>query len=106
MLYQLLVKSVIVFFHCPYLTFVKHFQVVGKAAKPIPVMILGVLIGRKVYPLQKYLFVFLIVMGVVLFMYKDQSKKTSTESMVLGIGELLLFLSLTMDGLTGAVQVQ
>ncbi|CAG4942565.1 unnamed protein product [Colias eurytheme] len=79
-------------------------QVVGKAAKPIPVMILGVLLGKKVYPLRKYFFVLLIVMGVVLFMFKDQAKKVTEESQGLGIGELLLFLSLTMDGLTGAVQ--
>ncbi|CAH2217913.1 jg6061, partial [Pararge aegeria aegeria] len=79
-------------------------QVVGKAAKPIPVMILGVLIGRKVYPLKKYLFVFLIVVGIVMFMYKDQGKKLNDGSQGMGIGEVLLLLSLTMDGLTGAVQ--
>ncbi|CAH2103366.1 unnamed protein product [Euphydryas editha] len=79
-------------------------QVVGKAAKPIPVMILGVLIGRKQYPLKKYLFVFLIVIGIILFMYKDQAKKSNDDSQGMGIGEVLLFLSLTMDGLTGAVQ--
>ncbi|CAH0578371.1 unnamed protein product [Chrysodeixis includens] len=79
-------------------------QVVGKAAKPIPVMLLGVLIGHKSYPMKKYLFVLLIVIGVVLFMYKDQVKTTQDESSGLGIGEILLFLSLTMDGLTGAVQ--
>jgi solute carrier family 35 (UDP-galactose transporter), member B1 len=83
------------------------FKVVGKAAKPIPVMILGVLIGRKSYPLKKYLFVLLIVVGVVMFMYKDQGKKavSSDDSQGLGIGELLLIMSLTMDGLTGAIQV-
>ncbi|XP_014364766.2 solute carrier family 35 member B1 homolog [Papilio machaon] len=79
-------------------------QVVGKAAKPIPVMILGVLIGRKSYPLKKYLFVLLIVIGVALFMYKDQAKKSTDDSQGMGIGELLLLVSLTMDGLTGAVQ--
>ncbi|XP_028156322.1 solute carrier family 35 member B1 homolog [Ostrinia furnacalis] len=79
-------------------------QVVGKAAKPIPVMVLGVLIGHKSYPLKKYLFVLLIVIGVVLFMYKDQVKKGSDDSQGFGVGELLLILSLTMDGLTGAVQ--
>lgn len=78
---------------------------VGKAAKPIPVMILGVLIGHKSYPMKKYLFVLLIVFGIVMFMYKDQGKKTMDESSRIGIGEILLFLSLTMDGLTGAVQV-
>ncbi|CAB3258982.1 unnamed protein product [Arctia plantaginis] len=79
-------------------------QVVGKAAKPIPVMILGVLVGHKSYPLKKYLFVLLIVIGVVMFMYKDQGSKKVEESQGIGIGELLLCLSLLMDGLTGAVQ--
>ena len=37
-------------------------QVVGKSCKPIPVMILGVVIGRKRYPLLKYLFVLMIVL--------------------------------------------
>lgn len=80
------------------------FQVVGKSAKPIPVMLLGVLIGRKNYPLRRYLFVFLIVAGVIAFMFKEQTKPGS-DSGSTGIGELLLVLSLTMDGLTGAVQV-
>lgn len=38
-------------------------------------------------------------------MYKDQAKK-ATESTEFGVGEILLLLSLTMDGLTGAVQVK
>ncbi|XP_068633275.1 solute carrier family 35 member B1 homolog [Battus philenor] len=79
-------------------------QVVGKAAKPIPVMILGVLIGSKTYPVKKYFFVFLIVVGVALFMYKDHEKNISKDSQGIGVGEILLLLSLTMDGLTGAVQ--
>lgn len=78
-------------------------QVVGKSAKPIPVMILGVLVGKKAYPLKKYLFVFLIVIGVVLFMFKDKTGQAQQET-TFGLGELLLFLSLSMDGLTGAVQ--
>lgn len=68
-------------------------------------MILGVLLGRKKYPLRKYFFVFLIVLGIILFMYKDQAKKSDGDSQGIGIGEVLLLLSLTMDGLTGAVQV-
>ncbi|XP_077301876.1 solute carrier family 35 member B1 homolog meigo isoform X1 [Arctopsyche grandis] len=79
-------------------------QVVGKSAKPIPVMILGVLIGHKKYPLKRYLFVLMIVIGVIMFMYKDQVKKVTNESTEFGVGEILLLLSLTMDGLTGAVQ--
>ncbi|GAB0094825.1 Solute carrier family 35 member B1 homolog [Sergentomyia squamirostris] len=78
-------------------------QVVGKAAKPIPVMILAVLIGRKTYPLSRYLCVLTIVLGVVLFMFKDGKTSTGAEEHS-GLGELLLFLSLAMDGLTGAIQ--
>ncbi|XP_055683207.1 solute carrier family 35 member B1 homolog [Lutzomyia longipalpis] len=78
-------------------------QVVGKAAKPIPVMILAVLIGRKSYPLSRYLCVLTIVLGVVLFMYKD-GKSSAVDEEGTGLGELLLILSLAMDGLTGAIQ--
>ena len=52
-------------------------QVVGKSCKPIPVMVLGVLIGRKRYPALKYLFILLIVAGVAMFMYKDDKAKTA-----------------------------
>lgn len=69
-------------------------------------MVLGVLLGRKSYPLKKYLFISLIVIGVILFMFKENKGGTGYESQAFGIGELLLFLSLTMDGLTGAVQVR
>ncbi|XP_043286949.1 solute carrier family 35 member B1 [Venturia canescens] len=79
-------------------------QVVGKAGKPIPVMILGVLLGRKVYPMKKYLFVLLIVIGVIVFMYKDGKSSAKQSDGQIGIGEFLLLLSLTMDGLTSAVQ--
>lgn len=78
-------------------------QVVGKSAKPIPVMLLGVLLGKKSYSLQKYMFILLIVVGVALFMYKDGVSSKETDS-VLGFGEILLLLSLTMDGLTAAIQ--
>lgn len=77
-------------------------QVIGKSAKPIPVMILSVLIGKKSYPLKKYLFVLLVVIGVAMFMYKDtQSAATGSG---FGYGELLILTSLMMDGLTAAVQ--
>ena len=82
-------------------------QVIGKSCKPIPVMVLGVLVGRKRYPLLKYLFILMIVAGVAMFMYKDGSKKGAQGGEgLIGVGEILLLVSLTCDGLTGAVQVR
>lgn len=88
-------------------------QVVGKSCKPIPIMILGVLIGRKRYTMKKYVFISMIVAGVALFMFKknltsvqESISGTNIYSSVvdIGLGELLLILSLSMDGVTGAVQ--
>ncbi|KAG8231877.1 hypothetical protein J437_LFUL011782 [Ladona fulva] len=78
-------------------------QVVAKSCKPIPVMVLGVLIGRKSYIWRKYLFVILIVLGVTLFMLKEGKSRATSEN-GLGVGELLLLSSLMMDGLLGAIQ--
>lgn len=79
-------------------------QVVGKSAKPIPVMILGVLIGRKSYSWIRYGCVVTIVLGVILFMYKEGKANPALANEKTGLGEILLILSLSMDGLTGAVQ--
>lgn len=80
-------------------------QVIGKAAKPIPVMLLGVLIGHKRYSVQRYCFVMTIVAGVVLFMMKEGKVSAAAASeQTIGIGEVLLIMSLSMDGLTGAIQ--
>ncbi|KAM4598072.1 solute carrier family 35 member B1 [Polymixia lowei] len=79
-------------------------QVLGKSCKPIPVMILGVTILRKKYPLAKYLCVLLIVSGVALFLYKPNKSSTNADEHTFGFGEILLLLSLTMDGLTGVAQ--
>lgn len=43
--------------------FVHNLQVVGKSCKPIPVMVLGVVLGRKSYSWKKYIFVLMIVIG-------------------------------------------
>jgi hypothetical protein len=39
-------------------------KVLGKSVKPVPVMLLGVLVARKQYPLEKYFYVLLIVFGM------------------------------------------
>ncbi|KAG5854791.1 hypothetical protein ANANG_G00041490 [Anguilla anguilla] len=79
-------------------------HVLGKSCKPIPVMLLGVTILRKKYPLSKYLCVLLIVSGVALFMYKPKKGVASDDEHLFGFGEMLLLLSLTLDGLTGVAQ--
>uniref|UniRef100_A0A023G3L0 Putative udp-galactose transporter related protein n=1 Tax=Amblyomma triste TaxID=251400 RepID=A0A023G3L0_AMBTT len=80
-------------------------QVVGKSCKPIPVMVLGVLIGGKRYALSKYLSILVVVLGVALFIYKDSKASAQVSSQgMLGKGEILLLVSLALDGLTGAVQ--
>ena len=115
----------------------------GKSAKPIPVLIFGVLFSHRHYPPSKYVVVLLIVAGVALFLYKDGGGGVvDTEDHwrlfhFIGVGELLVvrwgwyqgmtlwvwniqrgcgqssvmsisflrqFLSLTFDGMTGAVQ--
>ena len=69
----------------------------GKSAKPIPVMVLGVIINKKKYSFMKYLCILMIVCGVGLFLYKDSPSskaRSSDESFKLfdtiGLGELLV----------------
>jgi len=87
-------------------------QVLAKSCKPVPVMIMGALMGKK-YPFRKYVNVCLIVLGVGLFMgggdtsSKKHSSSLSDEdnstSMQI-IGLVLLFISLCFDGGTGAYE--
>nr|CAD7393758.1 unnamed protein product [Timema cristinae] len=44
------------------------------------------------------------VIGAALFMYKDGKTSGDGGESLVGFGEFLLILSLTMDGLTGAIQ--
>ncbi|ETW09809.1 hypothetical protein H310_00287 [Aphanomyces invadans] len=82
-------------------------QALGKSCKMIPVMLTGVLLGRKKYSWKEYVSVILITAGIVIFQLgKDSSKggKQQTENSVYGLG--LLFTSLFLDGLTGSGQEQ
>lgn len=99
-------------------------QVIFKSAKPISIMISGLVFCKR-YPIRRYFFVVLIVIGVVMFKYfevkenkvpkKSQdgeiasNKDTNTNSNSIMndyglIGTLLLILSLCMDGLLGVIQ--
>ncbi len=72
-------------------------QVLAKSVKPIPVLLLGVLLGGRSYPLIKYLCVLLIVFGVGIFLYKERTPNSSQDSQetfklydIIGFGEILL----------------
>ncbi|CRK92268.1 CLUMA_CG005708, isoform A [Clunio marinus] len=75
-------------------------QIIGKASKPIPVMLFGVLIGGKRIKIRKVIFVLMIVFGVMLFVFKDKYEKRDGENPRLG--NTLIGISLLMDGLCGA----
>lgn len=87
-------------------------QIIGKSGKPIPVMMLGILLGKKTYPFYKFVFVFILVFGVTLFMWDSEEQDfqkyspadVGEKEVGIHIGELLIVLSLTMDGITAAIQ--
>jgi len=83
-------------------------QVLAKSCKPVPVMLIGALMGKR-YDLKKYINVAMIVLGVALFMGGGDKRKggatddEKTASSQL-IGLVLLFISLCFDGGTGAYE--
>jgi len=78
-------------------------QVIAKSCKPIPVLLMGVLVNRKTYKWSKYACVLLITLGISAFLLKKMPEP-STEKQVFVIGYLCLFASLAMDGFTGPFQ--
>jgi len=77
-------------------------QVLGKSCKPVAVMAVCLLLRQKSYSLQKYLCVLTIVAGVVVFLYNP--KKAGSEGVSIGIGELWILASLTLDGCVASCQ--
>lgn len=78
-------------------------QIIAKCASPIPTLVLSVLIGKCSYKWHKYVFTVLLVAGVSLFMY-DSNKLQKGLRESLWYGEILLAVSLLMDGLCGGIQ--
>ena len=85
-------------------------QILFKSCKPVPVMIFGVILGKK-YPVRKYVNVVIITIGVALFMGGgagssskggvDSDKMTADSAL---IGALMLSVSLCFDGAIGAYE--
>lgn len=82
-------------------------QVLFKSCKPVPVMIFGIILGKK-YPLKKYVNVVIITTGVALFMGGGSSTRSSSSGPTgvdsTLIGALMLSISLCFDGATGAYE--
>jgi len=79
-------------------------QVLAKTCKPIPVMLMGAVMGKH-YPFKKYMNVLMIVSGVAMFMGGGKGAgKSGADAGGQFIGLLLLFLSLCFDGGTGAYE--
>ncbi|RLN21586.1 hypothetical protein BBJ28_00007643 [Nothophytophthora sp. Chile5] len=99
-----------------YVTFIT--RILGKSCKSIPVMIMGVFLGKK-YALKKYLSVIVLSIGVAVFLVGTAHEKQQrsvqhneshdhvpvherTPNMLLGFS--LLVMSLIFDGATGALE--
>ncbi|KAG5668860.1 hypothetical protein PVAND_016781 [Polypedilum vanderplanki] len=77
-------------------------QIIAKSCKPIPVMILGVMIAKKRYTIQRFIFIFILVAGVVLFNYKEEKNKPGEENNTLGL--ILVGMSILADGALGGLE--
>lgn len=78
-------------------------QALAKSCKMIPVMIMGVFIRRKKYTLRDYVCVIVITAGIAVFQLgKGSNKHAERENSTYGL--LLLFTSLTLDGISGPKQ--
>lgn len=87
-----------------YLTYV-----LAKSCKLVPVMLLHVTLFGRRYTVMKYMVVFAITAGVVVFTLSQSSKKSSSAKQVLDmrskiVGLSLLAVNLLFDGLTNTVQ--
>lgn len=82
-------------------------QVIFKSAKPISVMFINLFMCKR-YTIQRYIFVLLIVVGVVLFKLfeaKDKhANKKDDDNLKQWYGIGVLTFSLAMDGLLGAIE--
>ena len=77
-------------------------QALGKSCKMIPIMLLNVIIGGKKYSLREYACVLSITLGIVLFRLAKSKGGSGQENSSFGL--LLLFASLSLDGLTASNQ--
>ena len=79
-------------------------QVLAKSCKPIPVLISGILIAKKKYPISKYLLVLFICGGISIFSLAKAAKKNHLDRETNLFGIVLLITSLIFDALVNGFQ--
>jgi UDP-galactose transporter B1 len=80
-------------------------MVLTKSSKPIPVMIVGILLYSRKFPIYKYVSVLLICGGIALFSSgKRASTSSNNKSPDLLIGVILVVINLILDGYTNNEQ--
>lgn len=78
-------------------------QVITRSSKPISVMLLGLVLCSKRYSIQKYVFVLMIVGGVVMFIYNDgDSHESNTNQTTIAL--VLIIVSILSEGVVGVIQ--
>jgi len=81
-------------------------QALAKACKPIPVMLMGILLFSKRYHWSKYITVAIITGGIAVFVWEQEEVTSKTGNDPGFFGILMLLCSLFMDGVTGPIQDQ
>ncbi|OQR86952.1 Drug/Metabolite Transporter (DMT) Superfamily [Achlya hypogyna] len=79
------------------------FRVLGKTCKPIPIMAIGLALGKK-YPPRKYVSVALVTVGAIIFFVFMQRRHPDAPAHDAALGALLVLISLGFDGATGALE--
>ncbi|EQC33586.1 hypothetical protein SDRG_08694 [Saprolegnia diclina VS20] len=79
------------------------FRVLGKTCKPIPIMAIGLLLGKS-YPRRKYASVALVTLGAIIFFAFMQRRHAESPATDAALGALLVLISLGFDGATGALE--
>eukprot|EP00298_Acanthocystis_sp_HF-20_P007579 c17140_g1_i3.p1 GENE.c17140_g1_i3~~c17140_g1_i3.p1 ORF type:complete len:328 (+),score=103.68 c17140_g1_i3:19-1002(+) len=76
-------------------------QVVTKSCKAVPIMVANLILGRESYSLEKWIAVLSIIAGIIVFTLNTQAEE-SHQSKLFGL--FLVFVSLSLDGVTGTTQ--
>ena len=77
-------------------------QVLGKSCKMVPVMVGGLVLGGRRFSASQYASTAFVTLGVAVFNFGADAKKTSGSDSAYGLS--LITLSLVMDAVTGGLQ--